>query len=170
MLGGTWSEYPPQYQEEFLRDAFYASNTFFDRFDADARNRAYKYGSDRAAVDTNTAANDIAPSRPKLSLAEEQRINETARVRIIGLTLETRPDSINEQEIVTLRRYGCTRVQLGVQHTDEEILRKINRGCKCPLPVHGTGTCNVCGLLLSKDLHTWMLDFFSCECDPVESS
>ena len=27
------------------------------------------------------------------------------------------------------RRYGCTRVQLGVQHTDDAILRKINRGC-----------------------------------------
>ena len=32
---------------------------------------------------------------------------------------------------LTLRRYGCTRVQLGVQHTDDDILAKINRG-------HGT--------------------------------
>ena len=26
-------------------------------------------------------------------------------------------------------RYGCTRVQLGVQHTDDAVLAKINRGC-----------------------------------------
>jgi len=27
-----------------------------------------------------------------------------------------------------LRRYGCTRVQIGVQHTDDEVLKQINRG------------------------------------------
>ena len=28
-----------------------------------------------------------------------------------------------------MRRYGCTRVQLGLQHTDADILSTINRGC-----------------------------------------
>ena len=53
---------------------------------------------------------------------------ETARVKIIGLTLETRPDTIDTSELRRLRRYGCTRVQLGVQHTADKLLRKINRG------------------------------------------
>ena len=48
---------------------------------------------------------------------------------MIGLTLETRPDSIDEAEVRRLRAYGCTRVQLGVQHTNEAVLKKINRGC-----------------------------------------
>lgn len=101
MLGGTWSEYPPEYQEEFLRDIFWSANTFFD----------------------------ARPKRARLSLEQEQVFNETARVRLIGLTLETRPDSIDQEEIRRLRRFGCTRVQLGIQHTNDAILKKINRGC-----------------------------------------
>jgi len=61
------------------------------------------------------------------SLREEQIENETAVCKIIGLTLETRPDCINHEEIIRFRKYGCTRVQLGIQHTDNTILKKINR-------------------------------------------
>ena len=55
-------------------------------------------------------------------------MNEHAKCKIIGLTLETRPDCINEAELRRLRRYGCTRVQLGMQHVDDGILSHINRG------------------------------------------
>ncbi|KOO22907.1 histone acetyltransferase-like protein [Chrysochromulina tobinii] len=99
VLGGTWASYPHAYQEAFVRDLFFAANTFWQR-----------------------------TKRPRLSLLEEQTINETARVKIIGLTLETRPDTIDAAELRRLRRYGCTRVQLGVQHIDDRLLRKINRG------------------------------------------
>ena len=50
-------------------------------------------------------------------------------MKIIGLTLETRPDTIDATELRRLRSYGCTRVQLGLQHTDDNVLKKINRGC-----------------------------------------
>jgi ELP3 family radical SAM enzyme/protein acetyltransferase len=99
VLGGTWCSYPVEYQREFIRDTYYAANTFHSR----------------------------AGSRDRLSLAEEKKLNETAKCRIIGLTLETRPDTINDDVIIRFREYGCTRVQLGVQHTDDEILKKINR-------------------------------------------
>jgi ELP3 family radical SAM enzyme/protein acetyltransferase len=102
VLGGTWSSYPRDYQEEFVRDLFYAANTYSSR---------------------------EGKRRERLSLEEEQRINETCESRIIGLTLETRPDFINKYELRLLRRYGCTRVQLGIQHTDNDILKYINRGC-----------------------------------------
>ena len=62
-------------------------------------------------------------------MEEEKRINKTARVKVIGLTLETRPDSINHEELVRFREYGVTRVQLGIQHTDDSVLKKVNRGC-----------------------------------------
>ncbi|GAB5354336.1 hypothetical protein AAMO2058_000110000 [Amorphochlora amoebiformis] len=101
VLGGTWSEYPQEYQEEFLRDIFWSANTFFE----------------------------AEPKREKRSLPEEQKINETTKARIIGLTLETRPDTVDAKEIERFRYYGCTRVQLGIQHTDDRILDKINRGC-----------------------------------------
>ena len=99
VLGGTWESYPLQYRHDFVRDLYYAANTFLNG------------------------------SRAKMSLVEEQVANEKAACKIIGLTLETRPDTINEESIRLLRYYGCTRVQLGVQHTDDEILRLINRQC-----------------------------------------
>lgn len=100
VLGGTWESYPLMYRKFFIRDLFYAANEF---------------GS--------------ITKRPKRQLEEEQIINETARCKIIGLTLETRPDTINADSIRGLREVGCTRVQLGVQHTDDAILKKINRKC-----------------------------------------
>ena len=101
VLGGTWTEYPRTYQKEFVRDLFWAANTFHDK-----------------------------EKRSKYLLEEEQNINTYSQCRIIGLTLEMRPDSITEDEILWLRKLGCTRVQLGVQHIDDIILKKVNRGCK----------------------------------------
>ena len=54
---------------------------------------------------------------------------DSNRCRIIGLTLETRPNSIDVAEIGRLREFGTTRMHIGVQHTDDAILTKINRGC-----------------------------------------
>lgn len=62
------------------------------------------------------------------SLEEAQVINESSKTRIIGLSLETRPDHINEEEIIRMRNLGCTKVQMGVQHTDNAILRLNKRG------------------------------------------
>lgn len=59
------------------------------------------------------------------SLEEAQRINEKAKNRVIGLTLETRPDYIN---INNFLKFGATRIELGVQSTDPKILEEIKRG------------------------------------------
>ena len=45
------------------------------------------------------------------------------------MTIETRPDFITNQSIRDYRRWGVTRVQIGVQHYDDEILKKLNREC-----------------------------------------
>jgi ELP3 family radical SAM enzyme/protein acetyltransferase len=60
-------------------------------------------------------------------IARNRDVDEGCRV--IGLTLEMRPDSVTRQELYRLRSYGCTRVQLGVQHIDDDILKAINRQC-----------------------------------------
>ena len=119
VLGGTWESYPRQYQELFIRDLFYAANIFFD-----ADTEGYR-GSDDAVKTVRTVAERV---RPPKSLLVEQTINESTRCKIIGLTLETRPDTINMDSIREFRRLGCTRLQLGIQHTDNMILKKINRG------------------------------------------
>ena len=54
---------------------------------------------------------EYADSKLKGELENEQLCNENARHKIIGISLETRPDHINKYEIMRLRNYGCTRVQ-----------------------------------------------------------
>jgi elongator complex protein 3 len=62
------------------------------------------------------------------SMEEAQKINEKSRHRCIGLSVETRPDHIDEKEIVRLRKMGCTKVEIGVQSLNDEVLNKNNRG------------------------------------------
>lgn len=97
--GGTYTEYPMDFLNTFHRDIFYSANTFFE-----------------------------TTKREPLSIQDEIFINTTSSVRIIGLCIETRPDAINDDWIRFFRHTGTTRIQLGVQHTDNRILKKINRG------------------------------------------
>jgi len=61
-------------------------------------------------------------------LEREQQTNETAPQRCVGLVIETRPDEINRQSIKDIRRLGATKIQLGIQSLDDEILRQNKRG------------------------------------------
>ncbi len=105
VLGGTWQSYPIEYRKAFIRDLFWAANTYFDgevrgagRGQASARRFSCCCSPSRAQ-----------PKRAKLSLAEEQALNENNFCKIIGLTLETRPDTINESSIRELRMFGARR-------------------------------------------------------------
>ncbi|KAH0473983.1 MAG: uncharacterized protein KVP18_001666 [Porospora cf. gigantea A] len=124
VLGGTWSGYPAQYQEDFVTSLFFAANTFQDMI----RIHADEAGDPAYIPENNPGCLRVSGLRQPMSLAEEQQINENTQSKIIGLTLETRPDYINKKEIRRLRKLGCTRVQMGVQHTSDDILRKVNRG------------------------------------------
>ncbi len=126
VLGGTWSVYPSKYQDDFIRDCFYAANTFSKK-----------------------------TKRRKYSLLREQKINETAKYKIIGLTLETRPDFVSLTEIKKMRRLGCTRVQLGIQHTDDKILKLIKRGHSLEQSVTATRLLKEAGLKVD---HHYMPD------------
>lgn len=101
ILGGTFSCYPPSYATQFINELYYGANTIFD-------------GQNK---------------RPMLDLENERILNENTKCKIIGLTLETRPDYITFYELHRFRRYGCTRVQLGIQTTDDYVLKKNNREC-----------------------------------------
>jgi len=56
------------------------------------------------------------------------RSNEKAKHRIVGLSIETRPDFISVKEIKWLRKLGVTMVELGVQSTYDDVLRLNLRG------------------------------------------
>jgi len=67
-------------------------------------------------------------NQPSPSLKAAQTINETAKIRCIGLSLETRPDWITEKELINFRQLGCTKVQIGIQSLNNRILRLNQRG------------------------------------------
>jgi elongator complex protein 3 len=67
-----------------------------------------------------------AQDAPDLSTA--LHINETAAHRNVGLVIETRPDCVDVAEILSLRAYGVTKVQLGAQSFDDTILSLNKRG------------------------------------------
>lgn len=126
VLGGTWTSYPPEYREEFIRDMYYAANTFNDHL-------------------KNIITGNVATIRDKYSLQQEKDLNKTAECKVIGLTLETRPDTITLMELINFRKYGCTRIQLGIQHLDDEILDKINRKCSTKRMIEGIKLLKNCG-------------------------
>lgn len=88
IVGGTWSFYPKNYQNWFVKRCF-----------------------------------DAANEKESKNLEEAQKKNEKAKNRIVGISIETRPDFINEEEIKNLRKLGVTMVELGVQSIFDEILR-----------------------------------------------
>lgn len=55
-------------------------------------------------------------------LERRQRANEHARHRVVGLVIETRPDAVTARSLHTIRRLGCTKVQMGVQSIDQRVL------------------------------------------------
>lgn len=61
-------------------------------------------------------------------LSSEQKKNETAHSRCVGLVLETRPSLITNKEVLHLRRLGATKIQIGVQSLDDEISQLNKRG------------------------------------------
>ncbi len=61
-------------------------------------------------------------------IEEAQRTNETAFSRCVGLVAETRPDHVDASEVESLRRLGVTKVQVGIQSLDDEVLSANRRG------------------------------------------
>jgi elongator complex protein 3 len=62
------------------------------------------------------------------TLEKAQRLNESASHRNVGVVVETRPDCITVEEVHRLRWLGVTKVQLGVQSLDDDILALNQRG------------------------------------------
>ena len=93
ILGGTWSAYPRDYREWFIKRCLDALNNF------DSSN-----------------------------LSEAQEQNEIAAHRNVGLVIETRPDAVGLREVNHLRMLGVTKVQLGAQSLDDQILALNKRG------------------------------------------
>ncbi|KAK5206584.1 Elongator subunit [Exophiala xenobiotica] len=53
---------------------------------------------------------------------------EMSSIKCVGLTIETRPDFGQIDHLSDMLRYGCTRLELGVQSLYEDVARDSNRG------------------------------------------
>jgi ELP3 family radical SAM enzyme/protein acetyltransferase len=100
LSGGTWDVMPKIYRDQVINELYWSFNTFGEK-----------------------------NPRSISSIKEEIIINQTSLYGVIGLSIETRPDYITKKSICEYLNYGVTRVQIGVQHTDDEILSYIKRGC-----------------------------------------
>ncbi len=118
--GGTFTEYPVDYLERYHRDLFYAANIYFDL--------RKLYANYENCLNEKLDLEMLKNIRQPLSVEEEIKINKTAKVHIIGICIETRPDALDDEWLYRFRKWGVTRIQLGAQHVDNKILKKINRG------------------------------------------
>ena len=120
IIGWTWSVYPKDYQEKFIKWVYDAFNTYDD---------IKKY-----IEKTNLSSDKFASFKIKEtykaklsnSLEEAKKINETSRCRVIGIAIETRPDWVNIEEITRLRKYWVTRVEVWYQTSIDKI-NKLNK-------------------------------------------
>lgn len=126
VMGGTFSYFPYQYQNWFIKECFRACNEFYLSIGY------YK----------------------KLTLLEQQTLNEQAKLRIVGLTLETRPDYIHEKEIHQMRKLGATRVELGVQSIYNNILELNQRGHDIATTIQATKLLKEAGFKINYHMMT----------------
>jgi len=99
VIGATFSYYPEEYKINFFTNLFAAAN----------KRKPKKI----------TNKND---------LELEQKLNEKSENRIVGISVETRPDFINEKEILLMRELGVTMVEIGAQTVFDDVLKKCKRG------------------------------------------
>ena len=61
-------------------------------------------------------------------LNEAKKLAESSKRRVIGITIETRPDYCKENEIDRMLDYGTTRVEIGIQTVYNDVYEIVKRG------------------------------------------
>jgi elongator complex protein 3 len=114
-------------------------------------------------------------------LWHQHTINETSSCRCVGLTIETRPDNISEEEVLRIRKLGCTKTQIGIQSLSDEVLKLNKRGHdtaatrraiallrQAGLKIHAHWMPNLYGSSVSKDLEEFIELFTNLAYKPDE--
>ncbi|MCK4589609.1 MAG: tRNA uridine(34) 5-carboxymethylaminomethyl modification radical SAM/GNAT enzyme Elp3 [Nanoarchaeota archaeon] len=135
VMGGTFPSFPKKYQDDFIIYAFKAMNDFSKLFFTKNKFNITKFkkffylpGPVGDPERTKKIHKKLEKLRKKSNLEKEQKINQTSNVRCIAICIETRPDYCQQKHIKQMLRLGTTRVELGVQHIDNQVLKKIKRG------------------------------------------
>lgn len=147
ILGGTWSSYPIEYQIWFVKRCFDALNDFenyekdemlidenleqpfeedkLEEIDGVEFSKSYNQVISNAIKNTKNILNETA-TWEELFLTHEK--NQNSKTKCVGLSIETRPDEIDEAEVLKLRKLGSTKVQIGIQSLNDEVLKQNKRG------------------------------------------
>ena len=114
LMGGTMTARSHDYQEHFVKRALEAMNDYdVDAPPEPAEGVSFAQEPDEYAF---------------RYLADVIAENETADVRNIGTTFETKPDWCDLEQIDRMLDLGGTKVEVGVQTTYERINREMHRG------------------------------------------
>jgi len=137
VMGGTFLSFDKKYKEDFVINIFKAMNDFSKEFYKDRKlniKRFRNFFELPGKVSDKKREEKIKKKVLKLkkanikSLEEEKKINETAEIRCIGLTIETKPDWGLLKHGNEMLDFGCTRVELGIQTTYDNVLKATHRG------------------------------------------
>ncbi len=150
IMGATFPAFDKEYQEEFIYYVFKAMNDFsklfYDKKEVINSSKFKKFYELPADINDSDRTKRIhakllkikcpiinvigikKQNKNKRTLEEEQKINETAKIKCVGLTIETRPDYAGREIGNNLLRLGTTRIELGIQSVYEDVLRGVKRG------------------------------------------
>lgn len=92
---------------------------------------------------------DAANGNISKTLPSSLEYNESASNRIIGLTIETRPDQCSSVAIDWMLQNGTTRVELGIQSLDDDVLKHVYRGHSVSSGQRAGKRCRDAGLKLN---------------------
>lgn len=115
IIGWTWSVYPKKYRDEFIKWIYDSFNTYDEmkEFIEETDLTSDKFASFKIKK--------WYELKKSASLEEAKKRNETSRLRVIWIAIETRPDWVTPEEIKSLREYWVTRVEIWYQTTIDEI-------------------------------------------------
>lgn len=112
VMGGTFSFLSRSYQSSVVRKALKAMNEFMVM----KENPVQFVKRFESTIKKHT------------TLKTEMLRNEASPIRCVGITFETRPDYINENEVIHMRKLGGTRVEMGVQSVYDDVNELTKRG------------------------------------------
>lgn len=159
VLGGSFTEYPEDYQRWYVKNLFDALNDGIGALSSkkqaeiassyeqagqscDAHEIAQSVSSLQARINSGEltynqawnmhyAARDTSNQAANLNeLREALTKNAHAPARCVGLSFETHPQDVTTHSLTLLRSYGATKIQIGVQTTRDDVLSAATRSSK----------------------------------------
>ena len=168
VLGGSWCDYPPEYQlwftyelyralndgesgaarAEDLRQDYLDAGFISDKEELAKHSKPVQDRVNRGELTYNQAIRElyginedatktVSPALPDTvakatvttamdALCAQQALNESTQHRMVGFTVETRPDLVSAKSLTLMRKLGVTRLQIGIQSLSQQVLQ-LNR-------------------------------------------